>query len=260
MMREVDFVQLSIAAAKIEVRGGDSTQLLADELSRILDAGVGIGRWYLTSPSTGEMVSSGVPAISPSEFHNLVKFAPFHPRFSAENLLDTRPFRLSDDVHLPQFWDTEVWWHHHGIRDGRYPAGVSLGVHDGRAGLIGVHRTSRDFSREELSYLDLLTEPLQSALRFRAALDQATRRLGAALQRDSEDGDAMDVRLTPREKDVLALVGTGRTNSTVGSILGITERTVRKHLTNIYAKLQVSSRTAAALWYQAHAQQTGLNA
>jgi DNA-binding CsgD family transcriptional regulator len=88
-------------------------------------------------------------------------------------------------------------------------------------------------------------------LRFRAALDQATRRLERAVHPLVESGpDGQDRCLTAREREVLALVATGRTNSMIGTILGIAERTVRKHLTNAYAKLQISNRTAAALWYQ----------
>lgn len=253
-MRETDFIRLGIAAAKIEVGGGDSTKLLAEALSRIFDAGVGIGRWYVTSPSTGHMETAGVPSISANEYRNLITYAPYHPRLTPRRLRDTQPFRISDDVHLATFWDTDVWWHHHGIRDGKYPAGVSLGVHDGRAGLIGIHRTSRDFTKDEVSYLGFLTEPLQSALRFRAALDRANRRFGDRVERDPHQTPPVDQLLTKREKDVLALMATGRTNDMVGSVLGITERTVRKHLTNVYAKLEVTSRTAAAVWYHSQAQ------
>jgi hypothetical protein len=44
---------------------------------------------------------------------------------------------------------------------------------------------------------------------------------------------------------LLRLVAGGYTNSQIGSRLGISEGTVRKHLENIYGRLQVSSRTAA---------------
>jgi DNA-binding CsgD family transcriptional regulator len=66
-----------------------------------------------------------------------------------------------------------------------------------------------------------------------------------------------DTRLTPRERDVLALVATGRTNVMIGNLLGITERTVRKHLTNTFAKLDVSGRTAAAVWYRSTSDSSG---
>jgi DNA-binding NarL/FixJ family response regulator len=52
-------------------------------------------------------------------------------------------------------------------------------------------------------------------------------------------------RLTPRQKDLLRLLAAGHTNAQIARRLGISEGTVRTHLENIYARLQVSSRTAA---------------
>ncbi len=54
-----------------------------------------------------------------------------------------------------------------------------------------------------------------------------------------------DLGLTSRERDVLAWVARGKTNSEVAEILWVTPSTVRKHLENIYAKLGVHTRTAA---------------
>ena len=52
--------------------------------------------------------------------------------------------------------------------------------------------------------------------------------------------------LTPRELDVLRLVASGRSNKQIASALVISEHTVARHVQNIFAKLDVSSRTAAA--------------
>jgi DNA-binding NarL/FixJ family response regulator len=54
--------------------------------------------------------------------------------------------------------------------------------------------------------------------------------------------------LTARELEVLRLVGVGATNKTIAATLGISERTARSHVSNILAKLGLSSRTQAALW------------
>jgi DNA-binding NarL/FixJ family response regulator len=54
--------------------------------------------------------------------------------------------------------------------------------------------------------------------------------------------------LTPRERDVLALVAQGMPNRAIGDALGITERTARTHVSNILAKLGLTSRTQAALY------------
>jgi DNA-binding CsgD family transcriptional regulator len=52
--------------------------------------------------------------------------------------------------------------------------------------------------------------------------------------------------VTAREAEVLAWVAKGKTNSEIAAILGLTARTVEKHLQNIFCKLGVESRTAAA--------------
>jgi len=52
--------------------------------------------------------------------------------------------------------------------------------------------------------------------------------------------------LTPREADVLALVATGRTNAEVATTLGSAPGTVKRHLENLYRKLEVGTRTEAA--------------
>jgi DNA-binding CsgD family transcriptional regulator len=51
--------------------------------------------------------------------------------------------------------------------------------------------------------------------------------------------------LTPRQRELLRLVAAGHTNAQIARRLGVTEKTVGKHLEHIYARLRVSSRTAA---------------
>jgi DNA-binding NarL/FixJ family response regulator len=58
------------------------------------------------------------------------------------------------------------------------------------------------------------------------------------------------VRLTDREWEVLRMVGDGLPNKTIARRLGITERTVKAHLTSVYHQLGVTDRTQAALWAQ----------
>ena len=58
--------------------------------------------------------------------------------------------------------------------------------------------------------------------------------------------------LTPRELQVLGLVAVGKSNREIASALVISEHTVARHVQNIFAKLGVSSRTAASAFAFAH--------
>jgi DNA-binding NarL/FixJ family response regulator len=58
--------------------------------------------------------------------------------------------------------------------------------------------------------------------------------------------------LTGREVEVLGLVATGKTNRQIATDLVISEKTVARHISNIFSKLQVSSRSAATAYAYKH--------
>jgi DNA-binding NarL/FixJ family response regulator len=60
-------------------------------------------------------------------------------------------------------------------------------------------------------------------------------------------------RLTPRERDVLALVARGLTDAAIAGRLGIAEATVHKHLEHVYRKLSVTNRVSATITWLASA-------
>jgi DNA-binding CsgD family transcriptional regulator len=84
-----------------------------------------------------------------------------------------------------------------------------------------------DFTERDRALLVLLRPHLR-----RAYLDAERRRCPAP-------------RLTPRQRELLSLVAAGRTNTQIARSLGVSPATVRTHLEHIYARLGVSSRTAA---------------
>ena len=96
-----------------------------------------------------------------------------------------------------------------------------------------------------------------AALELAAARDEFER-LGAApdaarARRLFEPSPPPDAGgLTARELQVLALLATGRTNREVAAELVISDRTVARHVSNIFAKLGVSSRSAATAYAYEH--------
>ncbi len=58
--------------------------------------------------------------------------------------------------------------------------------------------------------------------------------------------------LTPRELEVLRLVAAGKTNKTIAAELGLSEKTVDRHVSNIFAKVDVPSRAAATAYAYEH--------
>lgn len=86
---------------------------------------------------------------------------------------------------------------------------------------------------------------------------QAFQQLGAApdLARLEEHGappPSLPGKLTGREVEVLRLVATGRTNRAIAAELRISEKTVARHLSNIFTKLGLSSRAAATAYAYEH--------
>ena len=92
---------------------------------------------------------------------------------------------------------------------------------------------------------DEVANAIRGALDGQMHLDPAVARLLAdsvrAPRRPAE-------RLTPREREVLALVAEGASNRQIARTLVMSERTARTHVSAVLAKLGLVSRTQAALW------------
>jgi ATP/maltotriose-dependent transcriptional regulator MalT len=89
---------------------------------------------------------------------------------------------------------------------------------------------------------------MRSLDRAAAIFDQLGAALDARHTRDltsSASATPLPGGLTAREAEVLSLVASGRTNKDIAAALHLSERTVARHLSNIFTKIGVTSRTAA---------------
>jgi DNA-binding NarL/FixJ family response regulator len=92
---------------------------------------------------------------------------------------------------------------------------------------------------------DEVAAAIRAAHRGELQLDAAVAR---GLMTTLQGGTHSPAALTPRELDVVALIGEGRANKEIARQLGIGERTTRTHVSNILRKLGLTSRTQLALW------------
>jgi NarL family two-component system response regulator LiaR len=73
-------------------------------------------------------------------------------------------------------------------------------------------------------------------------------RLMDALRRGPAPGSEVLETLSQREREVLALIAEGLSNQQIADRLGIGEKTVKTHVSNVLGKLNVSDRTQAAVY------------
>lgn len=62
---------------------------------------------------------------------------------------------------------------------------------------------------------------------------------------ESTDDDKVTGNLTPREREILFQLAEGRLNKEIGDLLSISVDTVKKHVKNIYRKINVRNRVEA---------------
>ena len=250
-------LRVAIDTARRIAYGDAWAETFLDGLIHIIgiDCGAGITAWRPSEqgPAGLTLILRGAPPLTPVEAAAATPLASQHPLMGL--LLTGGSYttaRVSDVVgHMPRFWDSAVYQAVHGVTGGRFPASVSFGAPGGTVIFAGAQRHDRDFSDEDLRLMDIVRGPVTAALAFQAQLDQALARLDVPRKpRESSNHHAFSTEaLTPRQRQVWAMVAAGCTNARIGHILGITERTARKHVEDLYRRLDIYSRAAAAaLW------------
>jgi DNA-binding response OmpR family regulator len=119
--------------------------------------------------------------------------------------------------------------------------------------MTGLTETEHVVRGFEVGGIDYVTKPIRPAevlARISTHVRNARMLNDARLSRDAAtavvSADLSQYQLTPRELDVLAWIARGKTNRDIAEILGMSPRTVNKHLEHIFVKLGVETRAAAA--------------
>jgi DNA-binding CsgD family transcriptional regulator len=148
--------------------------------------------------------------------------------------------RLSDLVSQRAFRNSGLYAHVCRPLDVQHVMKLFLPIRKGVARSFVFDRQHRDFSDRDAAVVNLLLPHL-----LQLEVSAHWRRIGSAFLAERPAGaDGVDT-LTPREREILALVGEGLSNAEIAARLWIAPATVRTHLENVYSKLGVHSRTAA---------------
>jgi len=149
--------------------------------------------------------------------------------------------RISDLVHPAEFRRTPLYNDYY--RAIRIDHAVAVPIHVHRHELVSfvLNRSGRDFSEHDRDRLESIRPLLGNLFRLGRELEGARAAWGVP----SPAGSPRVVPLTPREREVLHWLAGGKTDRDIAAILGISPRTVHKHLQRIYEKLGVETRTAA---------------
>jgi DNA-binding CsgD family transcriptional regulator len=157
---------------------------------------------------------------------------------------DLATIRMSDVIARSRFREQPVYREYFAPGAIEYALDLGLGAdRDGYRSLVLLReRDESDFTDRDRAVLELLRPHLRAR---EARADLA--RLASGTAPDVDDAEhPHQARLTTREREIVALVGAGKTNAQIAAELWVTPGTVKKHLENVYLKLDVGSRAAAA--------------
>lgn len=151
--------------------------------------------------------------------------------------LEARPDAVICDIDLPGYSGLDL------LRRGREAAGgpppfIFLTAFGGRANQIEARRLGCD---------DFVTKPVDFELLV-AVLRNVLQRAPARAPERPDPGPA--VLLTPREREILTWVSRGKSSAEIAQIVGVSERTANFHIGRVMRKLDVTSRTQAAVLCQ----------
>jgi DNA-binding NarL/FixJ family response regulator len=129
-----------------------------------------------------------------------------------------------------------------------------LSAHDDQDTVLGLLRDGAVGYVLKDEALETLARAVRAAARGESWLSPtiARRVVDRAVGRPSPSPPDALADLTPREREVLRLLAQGLDNAAIAETLVVTKRTVQNHVSNVYGKLGVGSRTQAALYAIRH--------
>ena len=186
-----------------------------------------------------------VPPASPHFYEVYERHAHEHPLVIEMGATgDGGPKRISDVVDQDTFHSLPIYRELYADLGVEYQVAFTLPAPAGHLVAIALSRGDDDYTDEECTLLRRARPHLIQAYRNAIEHTALLRRLGLAAALPPADLPAYG--LTDREAEVIRRVASGRSNRDVATELGLSARTVQKHLERAYRKLGVTSRSEAA--------------
>lgn len=165
-------------------------------------------------------------------------------------------YRQSDVIPLDHWENSSIYQSYWATDHIYYGLTVTMVYADTPIGTITMHRTRdmNDFSSKDVAILDILKNHL--ALK----LYQLTKGHGQPrMQQNQVQAEAFYVAaarfgITRREAEIIYMVYMGQQRTEIAKKLFISEATLRKHIYNIYGKINVSSQSQLIVWVRDHIQ------
>jgi DNA-binding CsgD family transcriptional regulator len=203
-------------------------------------------------PDTDRVVAVVTPDLSEDLYRIWGEYAfqnPLMQRYM--ETLDGRPYRFSDVMSREEYHALELYRHFYSLIGVEHQMAFTLPATPGRVIAIALSRADPDYSDEEREVIErarpYLIQAWRNAIDHTALRDELAARPLGPTAGDGTVVEALRTRgLTGRQAEVLALVARGRSNRDAGAILGISDRTVQKHLEHCYRVLDLQGRSAAA--------------
>jgi DNA-binding CsgD family transcriptional regulator len=201
-------------------------------------------KWVSLNELTPERVVAilVVPQLSEHWVRRFGELAHENPLYQRHRITrDGRAYRFSDVVSRAELESTRLYREVYRPLGVNYQIAFTLPSEARRVVAIALSRADRDYSNAERDFLNrarpFLIQAYRNALTYTTHTAAAAEQLVPAL---------VGAGLTRREAEVMQLIARGASNQDAAEQLGVSDRTIQKHLERVFRKLDVTTRSAAA--------------
>lgn len=245
-----DYAAALALVARLQPAAGDArtfaqqavltlTEFVASELTTLSDCDLATGRRRVVGLPGVRLSERDIESFDRHFFeHPLVRFHGFDGGRVTK--------RISDLLSRSEFRCTAIYADYYQRVGLEHTVAVPLWIDEQRLVSLVLNRRGLDFSERDCERLEVLRPHLAFLYRQgnpQSAVPGAAGTVPLAPAQVAPDAEG----LTPREKEVLHWLAHGKTDAEIAALLGLSPRTVHKHLEHIYIKLGVETRTAAVM-------------